>query len=190
MARTKNCGTSIDILVMPSIREVVEAALQPADVIEFILVNPDGLSALVAVSDRVMIAKSTASGYFTKKANLATFTYQDITGVELSTLFAAVDLVIGTSAMPSDAMTPMKRRSAYEKIPNVFGFPKKYLTAWKPQIDRLQELVAIHHSQSAGQATDGQWVDQLTELTRLREAGALDRDEFETAKRRLLGGHR
>lgn len=198
--------TSVRWLSIPkAVRKALTANSNFGEVPKFIIVSGDKVlnaGALAGYSDRCVLVKvgaitSAMAGSF-GGGRVATFYYRDITGVEYNSgmlsgvieiLTASYDgsankdfwkgLLAGTNA---DANSPWT-------LSNTLPIDKQQFASAKRYFDELRTLISESKNMTVNvvaPTSAPDFTEQLLNLTKLRESGALSDEEFEQAKARIL----
>ena len=149
--------------------------------------------ALVALPSRLLVIKPGLMAGATFGSHIASFTYADITGIEIHTGFALGVIEIST---PSYQATAQKDGHWFSrdadrdpmKVSNYLPITKADLKHYQPYLEQLRRLVAQAKGRGNSDSGSKTLVDQLKQLVDLRGAGALTEEEFARAKGRLLDG--
>jgi hypothetical protein len=173
--------------------------------------------ALIALGDRVLIAKAglMSGNVFGGKVN--TFPYREITGVEIHTGMTTGVLVIQTPSFPgiqAGSYWAKGKGSNPAELPNALPLPNKnVVSAWQEHLALLRTGIASGGLKPADTTqhpdlgppifltpiappapanvpdvpTNGGIADEIEKLAKLRESGVLSDEEFAQAKAKLLG---
>jgi len=156
--------------------------------IQFCLVGAWNQS-LIALHDRVLIIKPGLLAGATFGARVTAFYYKDITGIEMNTGLTTAVLEILTPSYQGTAdrdFWSLGRDRDPFRVSNCIPLHKPHLDAYRPYLERLRARI-----QQAKQATSSGTTEdigtQIQKLVELRDSGALTEDEFQQAKRKLIG---
>jgi hypothetical protein len=172
--------------------------------------------ALIALGDRVLIAKAglMSGNVFGGKVN--TFPYREITGVEIHTGMTTGVLVIQTPSFPGIQAGGYwtKGKGNPAELPNAIPLPNKnVVAAWQEHLALLRTGIASGGLKPADTTqhpdlgppifltpiappapanapdvpTSGGIADEIEKLAKLRDSGVLSDEEFAQAKTKLLG---
>ena len=168
--------------------------MDPDDEVRFVLQARGGF-ALVALADRVLIAKYGMGTGVVGGGRLGDYKYRDLTSSHFHTgLFGVIELRARDGSLPCVS-------SGYSIIeigecPHVLICAAEDIQTWQTYLAELEGLIrdaggAVEESASSGSAdasTDsGGLTDQLERLASLHRDGLLTAEEYAAAKSRLLG---
>ena len=127
-------------------------------------------------------------------ARVTSFYYRDINGIKVSTGLAMGVIEINTpryqGTQEKDYWSHKNKDRDPRKVSNCLPISKTDLKRYKPLIDRLRTMIRAAKQESIPQlpAQDSSSLSaEIEKLTSLRELGALSEDEFQQAKKGLLG---
>jgi hypothetical protein len=203
--------------VLPSkTAKVLKGSIGPQDTVFLCLVGGFG-QALIALGDRVLIAKAGLMSGNTFGGKVTAFPYREITGVEIHTGFSTGVLAIQTasfSGTQAGTYWSKGKNANPAELPNAIPLPNKQVVAkWQPHLELLRRgvsaggLVPAAKKTPLGEpvflkpiaaesltapvhtstAATGGIADEVAKLAALRDAGGLTDEEFAQAKARLLG---
>jgi Short C-terminal domain len=151
--------------------------------------------ALVALPSRLLVIKPGFMAGVTFGRRITTFLYADITGIEINTGFGTGVIEISTPSYPATAEKDWNFGTMFRnndrnpmRVSNCLPFWTVNLKHYQPYLERLRRLIA-QAKRKSGNSDSGNktLVDQLKQLADLRHAGALTAEEFELAKKKILG---
>lgn len=185
-------------LLNKKLRKLAEQNMSEDETIEFCLVhpNPPWSQAIVALNDRLLVIKPGMAAGATFGARVTSFYYRDINGIEVNTGLINGVVEINTPSYQGTGQKDFWNVKNEDKDPykvtNCLPISKPHLKDYKPYIDRLrvmireakQERVATQPPQSRN---DSSLSSELEKLASLRASGVLTDEEFQQAKKRLLG---
>lgn len=171
------------------------AGLTPDDQIKFCVVGAFNQS-LIALDERLLIAKTGFMAGATGGGRKTTFDYMDITNVEVNTGWANAVIEVLTAAYAGgtqkDFWSVGKNDDPF-KASNAIPIDKAKLTEVQPYLDDLNEWIRSAKrgrneipTASPSAAPQQGVAEQIRELHDLMQAGALTQQEFEAAKAKLL----
>lgn len=170
-------------------RKHVNKHLSEGDTVRFCI---QGVSsqAIVALQDRMLVIKPGWEAAASFGARVTSFYYRDVTGIEVNTGLMMGVIEINTPAYQGtgtkDYWSTRKDhdpRRASNCIPITKGDLKKI----KPSLDELERLV-WEAKEDRRPSTSGVGIGaELEKLAQLRDSGVLTEEEFQQAKRRILG---
>jgi hypothetical protein len=179
------------------LKKLAEQNMSQDEDIKFCLVSPSGIGgwsqAIVALNDRLLVIKPGMAAGTTFGARVTSFYYRDITGIEVNTGLMQGVIEINTPSYQGTAQrdfwsTGQNNNPFY--VTNCLPIGKRDLKDYKPYIDRLRTMIrdAKQERVSPRPAQDSSTlVAELEKLAALRTSGVLSEDEFQQAKKRLLG---
>src|SRR5215217_3191097 len=179
------------------LKKLAEQNMSQDEDIKFCLVSPSGIvgwsQAIVALNDRLLVIKPGMAAGTTFGARVTSFYYRDITGIEVNTGLMQGVIEINTPSYQGTAQrdfwnTGQNNNPFY--VTNCLPIGKRDLKDYKPYIDRLRTMIreAKQERVSLRPAQDSSTlVSELEKLASLRTSGVLSEDEFQQAKKRLLG---
>jgi hypothetical protein len=181
-------GTDLSILNGKT-RALVEGNMQPDERVRFCLVGNIGQS-IVALDDRLIVAKAGFMAGATFGGRATSFNYSDITGIQVNTGLMKGTIEIHTPGLgatkASDYWSTDKNEDPF-KLPNTIPIAKANLGQYQPRLDELRALVAAARTpRNEASASSTDLAGQLAQLKQLLDAGALSSEEFDAAKKRLL----
>jgi hypothetical protein len=174
-------------------RRHVEKHTNEDDEIRFALRGTNG-QALVALQDRLIIIKPGITAGALGGARVTTFYYDDITGIEANTGLMMGVIEVNTPAFPGtttkDYWSQDKDRNP-RFLSNCVPIDRAGAKAYKPYLDQLRNWIreakqGTRGGQGSAPATPSM-ADELQKLASLKESGVLTEEEFQQAKRRLIG---
>lgn len=187
-------GRSLDILEKKRTVDLLNQALGADDEVRFVLQNGNGW-AVVALADRVVIARFGMAAGSTFGGRLSQFRYEDILNVNQNTALVSAVIELHTPAHQGNAVGDFWSgfgSSGTSKSPfeadNAFPCSKANLKEWGPYLEELSGYIrqARTPARSSSVPNDGIG-DQLTKVADLHTQGLLSDDEFRAAKAKLLG---
>lgn len=179
--------------------EEIAANCSPGERPVFIIGSGMG-GAIAAFSDRCLIVKKGGLTSFmagaTGGGRTAIFHYTDIVAIEYNSGWMNGTLEILTPSHTAGQASDYWKTgggsgngsSAWE-LANVLPLPKSEYEVARPLIDKMRAMVAEAKRPGAPLSTSVRSEDlasQLAQLSELREQGALNQEEFQEAKRRVL----
>ncbi len=171
----------------------VQKSCRPGEAPEFIL--GDGINGvLAAFGDRCMVIKKGLATSFMASSlgggRVATFAYQDITGIEYNSGIMTGVLEILTASYTGKATNSPwafgNDKSAHESS-NTLPWGKVFYNQVRPQIEWMQQKIHEVKSGGAQVVTQLSSSDELTKLAALHKQGILTDKEFAEAKQKILG---
>lgn len=173
----------------PKNKKLVEDNIHAGESVDFCLVGSGG-QALVALEHRLLILKSGFMAGATFGQRVSSFYYRDITGVEVNTgLLNGVIEVCTPSyegTRQKDFWSMDKDRDPW-KVSNCLPIVKPDLKMYQPYLERLRAKIAdSKHAPVASQAPTDVGAE-LEKLAGLHARGVLTDDEFQQAKKKVLG---
>ena len=194
------------------LKELVQPLISEDESIQFCLLSRDigGWNrAIVALTDRLLMAKSGSIAGTAFEPRVISFYYRDITGIEVNTGLINGVIEINTLSYQGNGQKDLLAIKNEDKDPykatNWIPIRKRHLKEYKPYIDMLrameraakQKRVASSSLQSENSLRSelkylaflraSGVLSELEKLASVRASGVLTDEEFQRAKRRLLG---
>lgn len=172
-------------------RLAVEAHIQASDEIHGVMIGAANQS-LVALQDRLIIAKSGFQAGAVGGNRVTTFPYTDIISIEANAGMVNAVVEILTAAysggQEKDFWSASRDRDPF-KANNCLPTTKAALASAQPFLNEVRAMIAQAKRPSA-RATEvgGGLADQLVKLADLHKSGVLSDEEFNTAKANILRG--
>jgi hypothetical protein len=194
------------------LKELVQPYISEDESIQFCLLSRDiggWNQAIVALTDRLLIAKPGSIAGTAFEPRVVNFYYREITSIEVNTGLINGVIEINSPSYQGDAQKDLLAIKDEDKDPykatNWIPIRKRHLKEYKPYIAMLrameraakQKLVALSSLRSenslrselkylASLRASGV-LSELEKLASVRASGVLTEEEFQRAKRRLLG---
>jgi hypothetical protein len=159
--------------------------------VEFYLLGTNS-QGIVALKDRLLVIKPGWEAGAAFGARVTSFYYRDIAGIEVNTGMLMGVLEVNTPAyqgtQEKDYWSLNKDRDP-RKLTNCIPIVKRALKHYQPYLDRLRTMIneAKQTHAAPPSADSGDVVSKLEKLASLKESGVLSEQEFEQAKKRVLG---
>jgi hypothetical protein len=179
------------------LRELARQNMSDDENIQFCLVSPSELGgwsqAIVALDDRLLLIKPGLVAGATFGGRVTSFYYRDITGIEVNAGLLYGVIEINTSSYQGttqkDFWSIGDRDKNPFKVTNALPIMKFGLKHYRPYIDRLRQMIrtAKQGEVMPPPQSSGSLSSELEKLASLRASGILTDEEFQQAKRRLLG---
>lgn len=199
-------------LLSNELKELVQRHMGEGESIRFCLLSRDTREwnqAIVALTDRLLMIKPSLGAETTLGPRVISFYYRDITGIEVNTGLINGVIEINTPGYQGNGHKVPRDIKNEDKDPyratNRIPIRKRYLKEYKPYIDMLrameraakQKRVASSPARSGGSLSSelgtlaslraSGALSELEKLASLRASGVLTDEEFQRARRRLLG---
>ena len=181
-------------------RTLVLERMRPDETVLLCIVGESG-QALVALASRLLVVKAGLGARLTLSEEVASFDYAGVDDIEL--VAGEVNAIITVRpGRPAHAKEWWQARDPSEdpiRAMNAIVIPTARRSEYEPRVEELRRLVAgsrrrqgpgaetaVPGSQAAGGGA-GETVSLLERLAALHASGSLSDEEFERAKRKLLG---
>ena len=181
-------------------RTLVLEQMRPDETVLLCIVGESG-QALVALASRLLVVKAGLGARLSLSEEVASFDYAGVDDIEL--VAGEVNAIITVRpGRPAHAKEWWQARDPSEdpiRAMNAIVIPTARRSEYEPQVEELRRLVAgstsrqgpgaetaVPGSQAAGGGA-GETVSLLERLAALHASGSLSDEEFERAKRKLLG---
>jgi hypothetical protein len=175
------------------LREPAQQNMSDGESIEFYILGASS-QAIVALKDRLLVIKPGWMAEAAFGARVTSFYYRDINGIKVDTGLVMGVIEINTPSyqgtQEKDYWSHKNKDRDPRKVTNCLPISKTDLKRYKPHIDRLSTMIraAKHEGIVQLPAQDSSSLSaELEKLASLRELGALSEEEFQQAKRRVLG---
>jgi len=176
------------------IKKIVQENINQSEKILFCLVGSSNQS-LIALNKRLLVIKTGFIAGVTFGSRITSFHYKDITGIEINTGLISGVIEINTPSYQGtkekDWWSMDRDRDPF-KVSNCIPIAKGNLKEYQPYLEKLREKIqkakitsTINSQTNFGSKDIG---SQLEKLASLHSSGELSDEEFEQAKRKLLGG--
>ncbi len=173
-----------------------ERNINPDERIEFNIVGEMG-HCIVALQNRLLVIKPGFMAGATFGGRVTSFYYRDVNGIEVNTGLMSGVIEVNTPSYQGTQERDFwnvkdKNKDPY-RVSNCIPIMKWDLKKQKAELERLQAKVTdakyerTSSSQAAPTPSNGGFVAELEKLVSLRESGILTEEEFQQAKKRLLG---
>ena len=173
------------------VRKLVEENIGDGETVEFCLVG-EGKQSIVALNDRLLIIKPGFMAGATLGARATTFYYRDIISIEVNT-----GALMGVIEITTPSYQGAKEKDYWGrgdrdpyKISNCIPIAKRNLKEYQPYLTKLRtkiEQAKQLHPASTVSPSQGNLASELEKLGSLWKSGVLTDEEFEQAKKKLLG---
>ena len=171
-------------------RDAVEAHIGEGDEIHGVMIGA-GNQCLVALQDRLIIAKSGFQAGAMGGNRVTTFPYTDIISIEANAGMVNAVVEVLTAAysggQEKDFWSASRDRDPF-KANNCLPTTKSALASAQPFLNEVRAMIA--GAKRPGAAPEGREgiADQLAKLAELHKSGVLSDDEFTSAKASVLRG--
>jgi len=169
------------------VKQALSENISPDETVRVIIRGAQG-QAIVATDTRAFVCKPGFMAGATFGAEVASWSYQNITGVQVHKGMLTGSVVIQAPGQSGKKTSywGQKNDDPY-KAPNAIPVASDWSDV-KAGVARLRQLIDVVHtpaSSPAGQAAPST-ADELRKLAELRSDGILSEEEFQTAKAQLL----
>ena len=183
-------GTSTITMLNPYGSRIRISLNHEGESIRFCLLG--GNQAIVALDDRLLVIKPGFMAGATFGARVTSFYYRDITGIEVNTGLVNGVIEINTPSYQGTGQKDFWNTNNEDKDPykvtNCLPISKFAIKDYKPYIDQLRTMIkeAKHERQTPPPSASG-LSKELEKLASFRDSGVLTEQEFQQAKKKLLG---
>lgn len=172
-------------------RELAQQHMGPAERIEFCIVgNSD--QAIVALGERLLVLKSGLMDSATFGSRVTSFRYRDIASITVNKKWLSGVISVEASGHKAGKPTGVRDQGKDDPyiLPNCIVFVAPRIKEYEPYLERLRakiEEAKATQQRAAATPPAGAFIGELQRLAALRGAGQLSEDDFQQAKRQLLG---
>lgn len=167
--------------------EVLDRSLAEGEQVLAIITGPSS-QAIIGTDRRLFVYKRGFMAGATLGAEITTFDYRNLGGVQIHTGMMSGAVVLQGPGLPGTNTSYWKSGEGDPyKAPNAIPLVRPYDQA-EAGVARLRALISAAHSkaQVTTTQTSSSLVDELQKLAELRDSGVLSEEEFTSAKRNLL----
>jgi hypothetical protein len=170
-------------------QNIVQENLHEAEKVDFCLLGEYNQS-IIALDDRLIVLKSGFMAGATFGSRVTSIYYREITSIEVNT-----GVLMGVLEICTPSYEGTRTKSYWNldrdrdpwKLSNCIPISKTYLKEYQPYLDKLRAKIveAKRPTVMSGSKTD--LSTELQKLSELNKQGILTDEEFQQAKKKLLG---
>lgn len=178
------------------VKTVLSQNLSPDEAVRAVIRGANG-QAIIGTDRRAFVCKPGWMAGATLGAEVTTYNYLNVTGVQLHKGMVTGTVAIETGQQMAKTSVWKQGDADTYKAPNAIPVGGDWNEV-RAGVARLRQLVDVAHSGMIGQRAEAESIpagsapqaasvaDELSKLAELRASGVLSDDEFAAAKRRLL----